>query len=324
MKLNIALLSGGDSSEREISINSAGQIAQNLDIQKYNVFQIDVHDTDWSYVLEGGERAQVDKSDFSITLGGQKHKFDYALIIIHGTPGEDGKMQGYLDIMRVPYSSCGMVSSVVTFDKTLCKSAVRPYGVNLAKEILLRRGEMLDPERVEKELGLPVFVKPNASGSSFGVSKVKNLDELDKAVELAFSESDAVLIEEFIEGREFGCGLMLTGEKEYIFPVAEIISEREFFDYTAKYEGKSEEIVPAQISDELSDSIKTQAVKAYRACNCRGIVRIDFIVKNSEPYMVEINSIPGMSSESIIPKQLRAAGISVGEIYDEIISNSLK
>lgn len=324
MKLKIALLSGGDSSEREISIKSATQIAANIDKDKYDVFLIDVDGTQWSYTNELGDKIQVDKSDFSICSCGVKHKFSFALILIHGTPGEDGRLQGYLDIMRVPYSSCGMVSSVVTFDKMLCKSAVRPYGVNLAKQVFVKRSQTLDPEMIVRELGMPVFVKPNASGSSFGVSKVKSLDELERAVELAFEESDAVLIEEFIEGREFGCGLMIVGEREYVFPVAEIISEREFFDYTAKYEGQSKEIVPADIQEELSDKIKSEAVKVYKACDCSGVVRIDFIVKNGEPYMVEVNSVPGMSGESIVPKQLRAQGMSIAELYDIIIEDKLR
>lgn len=325
MKLNIALLSGGDSSEREISILSAGQIAKSLDNEKYNIYLIDVNKSVWSYLTAQGEKIEVNQNDFSLTLDGDKILFNYALILIHGTPGEDGRLQGYLDMKGIPYSSCGMVSSVVTFDKTLCKSAVRPTGISLSKEVLIRKGEAFNADEIIEQLGgLPIFVKPNASGSSFGVSKVKAEEELEPAIKAAFEEGDAVLIEEFIEGREFACGLMLTRDKDYVFPVAEVVSKREFFDYTAKYtDGMAEEIVPAEISEELSDKIKAYAKKAYKACDCRGAVRIDFIVKNGEPYMIEINTIPGMSESSILPKQLRSVGMSIGELYDIVISNTL-
>lgn len=324
MKLNIALLSGGDSSEREISIRSAGQIAKNLDTQKYNIFLIDVNKSVWSYKTPSNETIIVNQNDFSITIDDQKIAFDYALILIHGTPGEDGRIQGYLDMKGIPYSSCDMVSSVVTFDKTLCKSAVRPTGISLSREILIRKDDQIDTKQIVEKLGLPIFVKPNASGSSFGVTKVKSEAEIASAIDSAFKEGDAVLIEEFIEGREYACGLMITKDKQYVFPIAEVVSKREFFDYTAKYtDGMADEIIPAQISEELSDLIKSNAVKAYKACNCRGVVRIDFIVKNSVPYMIEINSIPGMSENSILPKQLRSVGMSIGELYDIIISNTI-
>lgn len=325
-KLNIALLAGGNSSEREIALNSAQQVGAAMDPDKYNIFMIDINGIDWSYIDDAGKRQQVNKNDFSLELSESKVKFDYALILIHGTPGEDGKLQGYLDIMNVPYSSCGMVSSVVTFDKYLCKGAVEGAGVNLAKEILVRKGEAIDALQIVESLGLPLFVKPNASGSSFGVSKVKTIEELEPAIESAFLESDAVLIEEFIAGREVSCGVMIVDDKEYIFPITEIISNRDFFDYKAKYtDNATQEVTPADLEKGVQYEINKMTIAAYKACNCSGVVRIDFIFTDcGKPYMIEINSIPGMSSGSIIPKQLKTMGMSVGEMYDIIISDSTK
>lgn len=325
-RLKIALLAGGNSSEREIALNSAAQISAALDKQKYDVKVIDLHHRDWVYTAPDGRRYDVDKNDFSLTVEGERTQFEYALIIIHGTPGEDGKLQGYLDMMGIPYSSCSQVSSTITFDKISTKRAVAGRGINLAREILLGRGDKIDAEAIVAQLGLPLFIKPNASGSSFGVTRVTSADEIGKAVELAFSESDEVLIEECITGREFGCGVIITNEKEYLFPITEIISKRAFFDYEAKYtEGLSDEITPADIDEQIVARLNRMTAEAYRACRCSGVVRIDFIVTpEGTPYMIEINSIPGMSSGSIVPKQARAMGMSLGELYDIVIEDSLK
>ena len=325
-RLKIALLAGGNSSEREIALNSAAQISAALDKQKYDVKVIDLHHRDWVYTAPDGRRYDVDKNDFSLTVEGERTQFEYALIIIHGTPGEDGKLQGYLDMMGIPYSSCSQVSSTITFDKISTKRAVAGRGINLAREILLSRGDKIDAEAIVAQLRLPLFIKPNASGSSFGVTRVTSADEIDKAVELAFSESEEVLIEECITGREFGCGVIITDEKEYLFPITEIISKRAFFDYEAKYtEGLSDEITPADIDEQIVARLNRMTAEAYRACRCSGVVRIDFIVTpEGTPYMIEINSIPGMSSGSIVPKQARAMGMSLGELYDIVIEDSLK
>lgn len=325
-RLKIALLAGGNSSEREIALNSAAQISAALDKQKYDVKVIDLHHRDWVYTAPDGRRYDVDKNDFSLTVEGERTQFEYALIIIHGTPGEDGKLQGYLDMMGIPYSSCSQVSSTITFDKISTKRAVAGRGINLAREVLLGRGDKIDAEAIVAQLGLPLFIKPNASGSSFGVTRVISADEIGKAVELAFSESDEVLIEECITGREFGCGVIITDEKEYLFPITEIISKRAFFDYEAKYtEGLSDEITPADIDEQIVARLNRMTAEAYRACRCSGVVRIDFIVTpEGTPYMIEINSIPGMSSGSIVPKQARAMGMSLGELYDIVIEDSLK
>lgn len=325
-RLKIALLAGGNSSERGIALQSAGQIADALDASKYDVKVIDLHYRDWTYTAPDGKKYPLDKNDFSLTVNGERTEFDYALIIIHGTPGEDGKLQGYLDMMGIPYSSCSQVSSTITFDKISTKRAVAGRGINLAKEILLGREDRIDTAEIVARLGLPVFVKPNASGSSFGVTKVADESEIAAAVEKAFAESDEVLVEECISGREVGCGVMIAGGKEYLFPITEIVPKKDFFDYEAKYEaGMSEEITPARISDDIKAKLNRMTADAYRACRCRGVVRIDFIVTDAgEPYMIEINSIPGMSSGSIVPKQVRAMGMTLGELYDIVIADTLK
>ena len=322
-KLRIALLAGGDSSEREIALNSAHQISEALDREKYDIKVIDLHHRSWAYT-ENGKRYEMDKNDFSLTVEGVRHEFDYALIIIHGTPGEDGKLQGYLDMMGIPYSSCSQVSSTITFDKVSTKRAVAQQGINLAKEIFLHKGEAFDADDIVAELGLPLFVKPNASGSSFGVTRVTEKEQIAKAVELAFTESGEVLIEECITGREFGCGVLITKEQELVLPITEIVSKNAFFDYEAKYTaGMSDEITPAPISEEWAKMLAHDAVEAYKACRCRGIVRIDFIItEEGKAYLIEVNAIPGMSSGSIVPKQARTAGISLGELYDLVISDT--
>ena len=324
-RLNIALLAGGNSSEREIALQSAAQIYEALDKERYNIFLVDLQHRDWSYTAPDGSRWQVDKNDFSITVAGEKTIFDYALILIHGTPGEDGKLQGYLEMMEVPFSSCSMTSSVITFDKMTTKNTLRGK-VNLARERFLSKGETIDAEAIVSELSLPLFVKPNASGSSFGVTRVTCVEELPAAIELAFTESDEVLIEECITGREMGCGAMIVSGKEYIFPITEIIAKNAFFDYEAKYTaGMSDEITPANISEEVKQELNRMTLEAYRACRCSGVVRVDFIVtEEGKPYLIEVNSIPGMSGGSIVPKQAREMGISLGELYDLIIEDTYR
>ncbi len=325
-RLKIALLAGGNSSEREIALNSAAQIASALDAQKYDVKVIDLHYRNWIHTTPDGKQYEVDKNDFSLTIDGERTEFEYALIIIHGTPGEDGKLQGYLDMMGIPYSSCSQVSSTITFDKISTKRAVAGKGINLAREILVGRGDTIDAEQIITELGLPLFIKPNASGSSFGVTRVTTTEQIDAAIHAALAESDEALIEECITGREFGCGVLITNTKTLVLPITEIVSKNAFFDYEAKYTaGMSDEITPAPISEEWSSMIAHDAVEAYKACRCSGIVRIDFIVtEEGKPYLIEVNSIPGMSSGSIVPKQARTAGISLGELYDMVIEDTLR
>ena len=323
-KLKIALLAGGDSPEREIALQSAAQIAAALDRGKYDVTVIDLHRRDWHYTAPDGRQWQVDKNDFSLTVEGERREFDYALVIIHGTPGEDGRLQGYLDMMGIPYSSCSMVSSVITFDKITTKRTLAGRGINLAREVFLRRGEAFDAARIVADLGLPLFVKPNANGSSFGVTKVHTPEELPAAIAAAFAQGDEILVEECIAGREMGCGVMIAGGKEYLFPITEIIPRKEFFDYEANYTaGRSEEITPADIAPEVKAELNRMTLEAYRTCRCSGVVRVDFIVTpEGRPYFIELNSIPGMSAGSIVPKQVRAMGMTLGELFDIVIDDT--
>ncbi len=323
-KLKIALLAGGDSPEREIALQSAAQIAAALDRGKYDVTVIDLHRRDWHYTAPDGRQWQVDKNDFSLTVEGERREFDYALVIIHGTPGEDGRLQGYLDMMGIPYSSCSMVSSVITFDKITTKRTLAGRDINLAREVFLRRDEAFDAARIVADLGLPLFVKPNANGSSFGVTKVHTPEELPAAIAAAFAQGDEILVEECIAGREMGCGVMIAGGKEYLFPITEIIPRKEFFDYEAKYTaGRSEEITPADIAPEVKAELNRMTLEAYRTCRCSGVVRVDFIVTpEGRPYFIELNSIPGMSAGSIVPKQVRAMGMTLGELFDIVIDDT--
>ncbi len=323
-KLNVALLAGGNSSEREIALQSAAQVASAFDAERYNVWLVDVCGRKFTHRTAEGVEYGVDLNDFSLTVEGTKTVFDYAYIMIHGTPGEDGHLQGYLEMMGVPFSSCDMVSSVITFDKITTKRAVAHTGVGLAKDILLREDDWISPEAIVAELGLPLFVKPNASGSSCGVTKVKRAEDLPEAIFKAFEESHEVLIEEFVAGREMACGVLVTADKEWLLPITEVVAKNEFFDYEAKYTaGMSDEITPADIPAELADRLHELTLAAYKACRCRGLARVDFIVTpEGEPYLIEINTIPGMSGGSIVPKQLREAGISMTEALTTVIEDT--
>ncbi|MBP3331098.1 MAG: D-alanine--D-alanine ligase [Tidjanibacter sp.] len=323
-KIRVALLAGGDSSEREVALRSAKAVKEAFDRDKYDVTLIDVHGKQWCYVDSNGGRWPLNKDDFSLTVSGVRYEFDYAFIIIHGTPGENGMLQGYLDIMHVPYSTGGVVPMAVTFDKVTCKRVVASVGILQAKDVLLRRGDEVNADKIVEKLGLPLFVKPNASGSSCGVTKVKCVEELAKAVEVAFGESDAVLIEEFLAGREMACGVLITDKKRVLMPVTEIVPKNDFFDYEAKYTaGMSSEITPAQIPDELRDELQGLAEKAYRICGCKGLARVDFMVTDNGPYMIEINAIPGMGVGSIVPQQIEAMGMNMGEVLDLIVEDTI-
>lgn len=324
MKKNIAILAGGESSEWKISLNSAAQVEKAVDRSRFNTYKIVVRNGRWYYTGEDGTEYDLDRNDFSVTIAGEKIKLEYALILIHGTPGEDGRMQGYLDMMGIPYSSSGFVASVITFDKSACKRAVAATGVHLAGEILIRKGDKPDAERIISKLGLPLFVKPNASGSSFGVSKVKNPEDLLPAIETAMREGDNVIIEEYIEGREVSCGVMSAGGRDYIFPVTELVCETEFFDYQAKYEGLSKEITPANLPKDITTELNRLTLSIYKTLGCKGVARVDFIIRGETPYMIEINTVPGMSAESIIPQQAAAMGMSMTELLNIIIDDTLK
>ena len=264
---------------------------------------------------------EVDKTDFSFECCGRKVKFDMAFIMIHGTPGEDGLLQGYLEMMGVPYNTCSAYVSAITFDKHSCKRFIEHAGVKMADDIFIRRGTEYNPEAIVEQLGLPVFVKPTSGGSSFGITKVKSVQELSPAIELAFREYDSVIVEESIVGRELTNGIYANGTELVKLPVTEIVTTREFFDYQAKYLGESQEICPAPIPDELTLRIQQTTEKIYRYMGCSGLVRIDYIVRDGEIYFLETNTVPGMTPMSLVPAQVRAAGISMEDFVNTLIEN---
>ena len=317
----IAIAAGGDSSEYEISVKSAEQVCSAL-ASRYEVYIIMIRGFNWYWEDPKGRYHNIDKNDFTLVVDDFHIRFDAVFIAIHGTPGENGLLQGYFDILKIPYTSCDAFCSALTFNKQACKLFLKDYGLLMADSILLRKGDHFDPAGIEKRIGLPCFVKPNDSGSSFGVSKVKKKEELLSAVEKAFRESDEVIIETYMKGREVACGVVRIKAKSIVLPVTEIISVNEFFDYDAKYNtGKSQEITPASLPDKTSDEIQKLSLKIYELLGCKGIVRVDFIIIGEKPYFLEINTIPGMTEESLIPKQAVAAGIRIEELYSMVIED---
>ena len=321
---NIAIVAGGDSSEYVVSIKSGANVLQAIDRNFFTPWMVFIRNSEWN-VLDGESViATVDRSDFSFELKGERIRLEYAYIMIHGTPGEDGNLQGYFEMLGIPYSSCGVQSSALTFNKNFTNKYLQSYGIQMARSVRLVLGEQLDPAEVVKELGLPLFVKPSAGGSSFGVTKVKEVEELAEAVEKALDESPEVLIEQFIDGKEFTCGVITIGDKKLVLPVTEVIPKNEFFDYEAKYTpGMADEITPARISKELTLQIQNLSSRICDLCNCKGIVRVDYILKDQTFYFLEINTVPGMTATSFIPQQIRAAGLDLTELLTEIIQDGL-
>jgi D-alanine-D-alanine ligase len=321
MKKNIALISGGYSGESVISYKSAATIYENLDKEKWNCYLIDIHPDGWFYMDENQKKQFVDKNDFSIIVNGDKLKFDAVLVGLHGTPGEDGKLQGYFDCLKIPYTSCNAASSALTFNKRYTVAVAAFAGIPVAKSLHLFKHSPTTSEKILKELSLPVFVKPNNGGSSLGISKVNQSEELEAALEKAFKEDEQVLVEEFISGREFTIGVFKTKGQIITLPMTEIISENEFFDFQAKYEGASKEITPAEVDDTIAEKIRFQAKKAYSVFNCNGVIRIDFIYneETGNPYLLEINTVPGQSAASIVPQQVRAMGWTLKDFYSALL-----
>ena len=336
MMKNIAVIYGSDSSEWEVSVRSGEFTASQIDGGKYNVYEIFARFGRWSlaaYMTAGAERVaiaeeqrpQIDKSDFSVLVEGEKVKFDYAYIMQHGTPGENGLMQGYLEMLGVPHSGCNAFVSAITFDKFSCKSYLKDVDfVRCADDIFLRKGESIEglAEKAVEKLGLPMFVKPTDGGSSFGVTKVKNVDDFGKAVDYAFSEGNMLIAEAAIVGRELTCAVYFNGKENVALPVIEIITENEFFDYEAKYQGHSREVCPAQIPDALRDEIQEVSKKIYAHLGCSGLVRVDYISAEDGLYFLEVNTIPGMTSASLVPQMVRASGMSMTDFLNTVIENS--
>lgn len=322
MKKNIVIIAGGDSSEVIVSLKSAEGIYSFLDKEKYNVYIALVKKGEWAVKLPNGEYTPIDKNDFSFHEDGQVRHFDFAYITIHGTPGEDGRLQGYFDMIEMPYSSCGMFVSALTFNKYACNHYLKDFGVKIAESIHLFKGQTVAEEEVLNRLALPVFVKPNDGGSSFGVTKVKELSALQPAIAKAFEEGKEVVIESFIDGTEVTCGCYKTAKKEVVFPVTEVVTDNEFFDFDAKYNGQVQEITPARISVELTEKIQRETSRIYDILGAKGLIRVDYIIPaDGEPKLLEINTIPGMTVTSFIPQQVRAAGLDIKNVLTEIIEN---
>lgn len=321
MKKTIALVTGGYSGESVISYKSADTIRKNIDPVKWDCYLIDINPTGWYFENEQHEKIAVDKNDFSIIVDNKKINFDAVLIGLHGTPGEDGKLQGYFDCLNIPYTTCDAATSALTFNKRFTVAVAAFGGMHVAKSLHLFKEKPISSAAILDQLKLPLFVKPNNGGSSLGISKVKEAGELDGALIKAFNEDSQVLVEEFISGREFTIGVFKSKGNIIALPITEIVSKNEFFDFQAKYEGASEEITPAKVEEAIAAKVRTEAKKAYEIFNCRGVVRIDFIYDSEAgvPYMLEINTVPGQSAASIVPQQVAAMGWSLKEFYSALI-----
>jgi len=325
MKKKIALLTGGYSGEAAISYKSVVTFYTHLK-NRFDVFKIDITPKGWFYEDEKGNRFDIDKNDFSLFIDGKKITFEVIFIGIHGTPGEDGKLQGYFDVLGLPYTSCDASTSALTFNKRYTTAVAAAYEIPVAKSVLLIKNNLQNPDEIAGRLKFPVFVKPNNGGSSIGMSKVnKFTDELGIAIEKAFKEDDQVLVEEMITGREFTIGVFKNKGEIIALPITEVISKKDFFDYEAKYEGASQEITPAEINSSWKEQIETTARKIYQVFNCNGVVRIDFIYdeQQNKPFMLEINTVPGQSEASIVPQQVKAMGWTLEDFYTGLVEEAL-
>lgn len=324
-KKNIAIVSGGDSSEYVVSVRSGINVLGAINQQLFTPWLVRIKGEEW-IVLDGDNQlSSIDKSDFSFTTQGNKCKFDYAYIIIHGTPGEDGLLQGYFEMLHIPYSSCDVQSSALTFNKYFCNNYLRSFEIPMAQSVRLTIGEKYSAAQIISLIGLPLFVKPSAGGSSFGITKVKKTEELVEAVNLALDESPEVIVEQYIEGKEFTVGVVRTSKRKLVLPVTEVIPKNEFFNYESKYvSGMADEITPARISEELTQKVQILSSRIYDLCSCSGIVRIDYILKDDIFYFLEINTVPGMTETSFIPQQIRAMGLDLSDLLTEVIQSGLK
>lgn len=318
---NIGIIYGGYSSEIIVSENSKNGVMTFIDENKYNRFPILITKEKWCAIVEDKEYP-VDKNDFSFTINNEKIKIDCAYVTIHGTPGENGLLQGYFDMLDIPYTTCDVQAAAISFNKFTCNTYLKGFGVTVADSVLLRKGNNYNPDDIIEQLGLPCFVKPNAGGSSFGITKVQEAKQLSPAIEKAFTESNEVIIEQFVSGTEVTCGLYKTRNNQKVFPLTEVVSKNEFFDFEAKYSGeKVEEITPARIDDKVRDRIQSISSHIYDILGCKGIVRIDFIISDNKIFLLEVNTTPGMTVTSFIPQQIKAAGLDVQEVFTEIIED---
>ena len=324
LKRNIAIVCGGDSSEHDVSLRSAQGLYSFFDKERYNVYIVDIKGQDWHVELPGGITARIDRNDFSFIEDGKATLFDYAYITIHGTPGENGILQGYFDLVGIPYSTSGVLVEAMTFDKFVLNQYLRGYGVAVADSLLIRRGfeHLVSDDEIAQRIGMPCFVKPATDGSSFGVSKVKKKDQLAPAMRKAMMESDKIMVEQYLEGTEVTMGFYKTQEKSVPLPITEVVTQNEFFDYDAKYNGQVQEITPARISEDVARRIREITSHIYDILHCNGIIRIDYIIsKEGKIFMLEVNTTPGMTPTSFIPQQVKAAGLSMTDVLTDIVEN---
>jgi len=324
MKKNIAIVAGGDSSEVVVSLKSAAGLYSFMDKDKYNLFIVTMVGRIWQVEWSETEKIAIDKNDFSFVRAGQKTNFDFAYITIHGTPGENGILQGYFELINLPYSCCGVLAAAITFNKFTCNQYLKGFGVKVSESLVIRSGQIVSDEDVAQKIGFPCFVKPNVGGSSFGVTKVKSKDQVKPAIAKAFEEGNEVMIETFMAGTEITCGVYKTKQKTVVLPVTEVVPENEFFDFDAKYKGQVQEITPARISDELTERVQKLTSAIYDILACKGIVRIDYIISAGDVInLLEVNTTPGMTATSFIPQQVKAAGLDIKDVMTEIIENEL-
>lgn len=320
-KKTVAIICGGDSSEHDVSMRSAAGIASFIDADKYNIYKVEIHAGKWEALLDNGTRATVDRNDFTFTEDGKKIKPDFCYITIHGAPGENGVLQGYLDLIGMPYSTSGVLVEALTYDKFVLNNYMRSLGVRVADSMLILKGRdnEVSDEDIIGRVGLPCFVKPARGGSSFGTTKVKTKEELRPAISLALAEGEDVMVEAFMKGTEITCGCYKTKEKSVVFPITEVVPANEFFDYDAKYNGQVQEITPARLDERTTERVKTLTSTIYDLLQCRGIIRIDYIIVEGTINLLEINTTPGMTATSFIPQQVRAAGLDIKDVMTDII-----
>ncbi|WP_297928462.1 D-alanine--D-alanine ligase [uncultured Coprobacter sp.] len=323
-KRRIAIVAGGYSSEFPVSLRSAQGLYSFMDKDRYDIYIVKLTRDEWFVELPGGETSEIDKNDFSFVEGDRIRHFDFVYITIHGTPGEDGRIQGYLDMIGLPYSTCDTLVSAMTFNKFVCNRYLQAFGIPIAHSIVLRNGQSISDQEVVEQVGLPCFIKPNVGGSSCGATKVKIEGEIQPAIKKAFDEGKEVIIEAFMAGTEITCGCYKTRKRDVVLPVTEVISKNEFFDYEAKYTAcKAEEITPARLSEEMTAKVQERTSLIYDILGCKGIIRVDYIIVGEEPYLLEVNTTPGMTETSFIPQQVKAAGMEMKCVLSEIIENEM-
>ena len=324
MKINVAIIMGGYSSEYKISLKSGNVVYETLNSTIYNAFRIHIFKNKWVYVDENENEHNINKNDFSVNVNGTTIKFDCVFNAIHGAPGEDGYMQAYFELLGMPHTSCGMYQAALTFNKRDCLSTLKPYGIKTAESYYLNLGDTINESVIISKVGLPCFVKANKAGSSFGISKVHKQDELQKAIDVAFKEDDEIIIESFLDGVEVSVGVIKFKGEVIVLPITEIVSDNDFFDYEAKYLGQSQEITPARITKEQEEKVNKVSKHIYEILKMDGFSRSEYIFRDGEPHLLEVNTVPGLTKESILPQQAAAAGISLSDLFNNAIQEALK